>query len=223
MKIGVFGDSFADKTCSHIWWKYLHAVHDHDVSCFGEGGSSLSFSVELIDFYHQDFDQIIWCATSVNRISFWHKDRAYHNTGTSKPTPCGDVAIDEKRKIIHDYLTRAYDWHFQEILGHALISYMLTKYPKIMIVPCFQVPVYFMKDPGFNLYDLCVLETQCFFPGRDASTVINSDLDHRQGHLTQTNQKILAKLIDANLGPGIFSTSYENFIFDKNRISEFGG
>jgi len=222
MKIGVFGDSFANKHCSDIWWKYLQTQHGHDVRCFGEGGSSLSFSVDLIEYHHRDFDTIIWCATSVNRISFWHKDRAYHNTGTSRPESSGDYELDDKKKIIHDYLTRAYDWHFQEILGQALIHFMLEKYHNLTIIPSFNTPVYFMQDPGFNLYDLCVMETEFFFPGQETSAIVNSDRDQRQGHLTKTNQKILAELINNDLDHGIFSISYENFVFDKTLRAEFG-
>ena len=44
MKIGVFGDSFADsKTPKDIWWKYLANDYQHNVECFGEFGSGLVF------------------------------------------------------------------------------------------------------------------------------------------------------------------------------------
>jgi hypothetical protein len=227
MKIGVFGDSFADKTCRDIWWQYLENIYGHDVTCFGEGGSSLSFSVDLIDYYHDQFDYLIWCATSVNRISFWYKDIAYHNTGTFKPLLTGNTVLDNKRSIIHQYLTEVFDCHFQEILGHALIHFMLQKYPKLIVIPCFSTPVYFMQHHGFNLYKLCEMETECFFPTHDTFSIINSDQDQRQGHLTVTNQKILAQLIQedlmANTVSHIFSTSYDNFVFDKSLFSEFNG
>ena len=223
MKIGIFGDSFANKYGTDIWWKYLDTDLGHNVRCFGESGSSLGFSVDLINYWHQEFDHIIWCATSVNRISFWHKDIAYHNTGTHRPRLIGDRELDQKTTIIHDYLTQAYDSRFQEILGQALIHFMLAKYRNLTIIPSFNTPVYHMQDPGFNLYDLCVMETEFFFPTHDSFEIINSTLDRRHGHLTKSNQKILSTLINNHLQHGIFATSYENFVFDKNLITEFGG
>ena len=223
MKIGVFGDSFACRDCTHIWWQYLESDHGHQVISFGEGGSSLGFSVEKIDNHHGEFDRLIWCMTTVNRISIWHDDRAYHNTGTHKPAPTGDWLLDRKLNIIHQYLVEAFDPHFQEIMGHALVGFMLQKYPNLMIVPSFATPVYFMQEHKFNLYHLCQKETQCLWPHQDPHSMINGPQDGREGHLTKTNQRILASLINSQLGCPIFTADYNDFSFDPQVLAaEFG-
>lgn len=222
MKIGVFGDSFADKNCDKIWWKYLESIHRHEVKSFGERGSSLSFSMEMMDNYAKEFEKLIWCFTSVNRISFWYKDKIYHNTGTHRYDPTGDPILDQKRAIIHDYISLAFDWSLQERLGKALAHFVLSKFDNLILIPCFATPVYFMEQHQFNLYKLCQLEAEVLFPGKDPDKIVNSHVDRRQGHITDTNQKRLAELINNDLTKGIFCTDYNNFLFDKTTLeSEF--
>jgi hypothetical protein len=218
----VFGDSFANKDADQIWWRYLETQHGHQVRCFGEPGSALSFSLDKLDAYHSDFDHVIWCVTSVNRISFWHRDRAYHHTGTSEPMITGDAILDAKRDITHRYLTMAFETHFAEIQGRALVHWAQSQYHNITIVPCFATPVYFMAEPGFNLFDLCLRELAAAFPNRDPASIVNSDLDQRQGHLTETNHRVLAALLAQRLEPGVFTARYEDFVLDDSLITQFG-
>ena len=221
MKIGVFGDSFANRNDTHAWWNYLSSEHGHHVRCFGEAGSSLSFSVDLLEVNHQDFDHVIWCATSTNRISFWHRDRAYHHTGTVGPTVTGDPILDAKRDITHRYLTMAFEPHFHEIQGRALIDWCLVRYPNLTIIPCFAMPVYFMRAPGFNLFELCEKEVQAAFPGSDMAKIVNSKVDQRQGHLTTPNHQTLARLLASDLRTGIFQASYDDFVLDQSLRDRF--
>ena len=55
MKIGVFGDSFAEKNAKKIWWQFLQN-YGHEVTCFGEGGSSIVWSAKQIIDAKNDFD-----------------------------------------------------------------------------------------------------------------------------------------------------------------------
>lgn len=221
MKIGVFGDSFASKFESSVWWNYLEDNYNCSVECFGEPGSSLGFSVNLIQSHAMRFDFIIWCVTSVNRISFWHKDQIYHNTGQTRPNPSNDVILNRRRHIVHDYLTNdVFDWHFQETLGHALVWYMLNQLPNLAIIPCFSTPVYFMKEHKFNLYELCLKEIQACHPNVEPFQYVNGSRDLRKGHLCQPNQRVLAKFVKNNLVPGIMIPDYNDFEFDKSLLSK---
>jgi hypothetical protein len=67
------------------------------------------------------------------------------------------------------------------------------------------------------------METEYLFPNKDPIDVINSATDRRHGHITDTNQKILANLINQSLDSKIFDTSYENFVFDQRIQKEFTG
>ena len=220
MNIGVFGDSYADKNSITIWWQYLKSIHGHKVECFGEPGSSLSFSVDLIQQHHAKFDRIIWCATSVNRISFWHKDKIYHNTGTHRFENSGDIVLDRKRAVIHDYLVEMFEWHYQEILGKSLIDYMQKHYDNLLIIPCFITPVYFLQEHKFNLFDLCTMEVKNAYPQIPPENIINSHKDLRHGHITKGNQIILANLINNQLDQSIFCTDYSKFNFDIKLLQQ---
>jgi len=214
MKIGVFGDSFADKTAENSCWKELKN-YGHQVEIFGEGGSSLGFSADLVLNFYKNYDFIIWCATSVSRISFWYNDQIYHNTGHVKPVETKDKILNQYRCIIHDYISKAFDWHHQEILAHGMLHYALSQIPNLMIVPCFNTPVYFMKEPGFNLYSISEMEIQHYLPGKDMSYAMIHYQDLRGGHITKTNQQILADIIAKNLEPGIFVAKLSDFVVPK--------
>ena len=121
-----------------------------------------------------------------------------------------DDDIDEFLK----YITDCFDWHFQEMLGHSLMHYMLNRYPNLTIIPCFPTPVYYMQKPQFNLWEICKLETLSVHPEIDPYQYVNTRQDHRRSHLTQINHRILANLISYNLMPGIFVAEYTEFQFD---------
>lgn len=222
MKIAVFGDSFADRTATEIWWRCLETEHGHQVRCFGESGSALSFSADLLEANHRQYDHVIWCVTSVNRISFWHRDRAYHHTGTSAPMPTGDVILDAKREITHRYLTTAFETHFHEIQGRALVDWALARYSNLTVMACFATPVYFLTDAGFHLFGLCEREVESAFPGVRPASIINGAQDQRQGHLTQPNHRRLAELVAQNLRHGVFQASYHDFVLDHTLKDHFG-
>jgi len=76
-----------------------------------------------------------------------------------------------------------------------------------MIIPCFADPL----ATEFNLYNLCEIELQHFFPGKKVWEVYQDYEEMRAGHLTDENHYILASLINKNLIPGIFQTQYTNF------------
>ena len=206
MNIGVFGDSFADKDAANIWWRKLKK-YGHHVDSFGESGSSLGFSADLVLSNYNKYDFVIWCVTSVSRISFWYRDQLYHNTGMNLPPDSGDVFLDQKRRIIYDYISKAFDWHHQEIMAHGMLNYALSQIPNLMIIPCFDTPVYFMKKSGFNLYSVCEMEVKHYLPSRDTAYAMTHYRDLRGGHITDTNQQILVDRIAKNLKPGIFTAA----------------
>ena len=51
MKIGVFGDSFADAKLTDCWFNLLASDHGHTVKSFGLGGTSIMYSAKLVDIY----------------------------------------------------------------------------------------------------------------------------------------------------------------------------
>jgi hypothetical protein len=210
VKIGVFGDSFADKNCNKIWWKYLETEHAHDVTSYGQGGSGIVFSARLICDLFQNFDLVIWCLTSPNRVLVNHDEKQYHVTGAR--FDCDDPELQIKIDAACQYLAHVFDWNDGDFVGRCIMSYVQKQVDNLLIVPSFPTPVYpDAAAAGFNLYDLCGIETAHYFPGLQVHEVYERYHDIRAGHLTDVNQRVLSELINQNLKPGLFSTAYTNF------------
>ena len=213
MKIGVFGDSFADRSynqsdSSVIWYQYLK--EQHAIDCFGEGGSSILFSANLITQMANNYDLIIWCVTTPGRFSLpcQTNNHTYHITTAQDECTLTDIEIRKKHKVCVDYLKYIFDWDTENFVGQAVVSYVMSLYKNIMVIPCFPSPF----PLKFNLYQLSKQETEYFFPGMDIPEIYQQYNDQRPGHISSENQQILANLIEQNLQPGFFQTSYDNFV-----------
>ena len=211
MKIGVFGDSFADKHFEYTWWGYLRDF-GHTVTCFGESGSSLAFSAGLLWTHAREFDRLIWCVTNVNRVTFRHNDKNYHITNSFDALD-NNKEVRKKQKISQAYLGSIHDTHGHEVIGYLTVYGALQKFPNLMIIPCFETPVYFMQSPGFNLCQLSANEAAFYFPGKDLYTIHQEYYDFRSAHLTPITHRALAnKINDAiNMNSSIFSADYNSF------------
>lgn len=209
MKIGVFGDSFCNKVRVDsrppvIWYNFLNTEYGHTVDCFGEAGSSIVFSAQLIEQHAADYDLVIWCVTTPGRFSF---PGSYHVTTATDQCTTTDIDLANKHQACVDYLKYVFDWPTENLIGKSMVSYIQAQFPNIMILPCFPAPL----ESNFNLYNLSQQEIDHYFPGKEFGDIFKNYYDIRVGHLTLENQKILAQLINNNLTPGIFQTSYDLF------------
>jgi hypothetical protein len=224
MKVGVFGDSFAAKNAAPTaWWQVLKQ-YGHQVTSFGENGSSINFSAKLIYQKHSEFDFVIWCMTIPGRFSvelpgrneFFHTNKIITHTGTRTSN---SIPADIDHKIVTAcelYLKYIFDPDFENIIGKALSNYFLDIVPNLMIVPCFMSPL----QTDFNLYGLTTKEFQRVFSDKEVHEIYQCYTDIRVCHMTPQNNQILAKIIANNLKPGIFSTDYSNFSFEDLTINQ---
>jgi hypothetical protein len=209
MNIGVFGDSYAEKKSSGtIWYRLLQDKHGHTVESFGEGGSSINFSARLIDQLAKNYDLVIWCVTTPGRFSFQVENYQHHITTAWDQYQGPNLEIAKKHQVSIEYLKYMFDWEEENFVGRSVVSYIMTQHNNIMIIPCFPPPL----DAKFNLYTLCEQEARYYFPGKTIPEIYQKYEDLRPGHISDENQKILAELINNNLRPGIFQTSYDNFV-----------
>ena len=108
MRIGVFGDSFVEKT-RYTWADRLQTQYGHEVIGHGASGSSLIWSARQVDYHAAEFDLVIWAMTNLPRLSVQKTDKWYHFTEFSQPFP-NDLEIDTKRKVFGQYLKYWHDW-----------------------------------------------------------------------------------------------------------------
>jgi hypothetical protein len=224
MKIAVFGDSYAEKNAgTTAWWQVLKK-HGHQVTSYGDSGSSINFSAKLILETHQNFDFVIWCMTTPGRFSIelpghdkvFHTTRVMNHTGAkvSNNVPAGiNPEIIDACQL---YLKYVFDPNFENLIGKALANYFLQLIPNLMIIPCFLPPL----QTDFNLYELCTRELQQIFSNKELNEIYQSWSDIRICHLTTKNNQILAEIVANNLKSGIFSTDYSNFSFDNITIDQ---
>ena len=219
MKIGIFGDSFVDGSYgdknSTAWWEYLEKEYGHNVDCFGEGGSSISYSAQLILEHYKNYDFIIWAVSNPPRITVRHrknfKDVSLHITGRHAIPNISrfDLELQEKIKISEEYLVKVYDAHDGNFSSKCIIDYLKNTVPNLMLIPCFIDP--WQDTINFNLFDLCQKETNFYFPGVELADLYDQYNDFRKGHLSRSTHKTLSKLIANNLTPGIFRADYTEF------------
>lgn len=226
MRIGIFGDSYAEKNIGpSAWWRILGDDHGHDVTSFGAGGSSIIYSVQQIQQHHKDFDFNIWCLSCPGRFSikiadddrggqFWHSPSVMNTQGDIYTKT--DLVSPHIVGTCRDYLKYIFDPEEENLIGKALVHYALEQVPNLMVIPCFYPP---LQTP-FNLYQLCELELRTFFPDKELHEIYKQYQDVRACHLSNTNNRILARLINQNLQPGIFSANYEEFCFDDLVLAE---
>ena len=227
MKIGVFGDSFADQTWDQydwatIWYKELR-LQGHTVSVFGEAGSSISYSAKLIEWNGHGYDLIIWCVTTPGRVSYQVNNQWYHiSAGTEdrnniNPKKLGitDVEVIKKHMVASDYIKWLFDWEQAKMESSALVRDFQSRY-NMMVIPCFEAPM----SADFNLYNICEWEAQHWFPGKNMVDIQSKWKDMRPGHLGRDNQLRLGKLIGNNLNPGIFTASIDDFMLPTQSLNE---
>jgi hypothetical protein len=217
MNIGVFGDSFADKTWhADIWWQLLKTEYGHQVECFGECGSSILFSAQHINRLAKNYDLIIWALTTPGRFSLQDKTKTVHVKHSQDACSSSDLCVQKQIDICRDYLVHVFDWEQENFVGESIAFHLQEKYKNIMILPCFPAPL----SAEFNLYQLCEREAQEYFPNKSIPDIYLEYQDLRPGHLTTDNQRILAKLINEKLQPGIFQTDYSNFVKSGQPIEQ---
>lgn len=221
MNIAIFGDSYAEKNrmSNQLSWFELLEEHGHQVTSFGEGGSSVVYSASLIEQHSDKFDFLIWAVTNPPRLSIQidEKPNVLHFTQGNSHSNNKFKSVETKNKInaVEQYFKYLLDFQDQELIASALVNYMMTKHSNLMIIPCFHDPLRL----DFNLFVLCEKEINYYFPNWDLVEFFETYRDMRRCHLSLENNKILADLIAKQLKPGIFQASYDDFVMNPSADS----
>lgn len=214
MRIAVFGDSFAPKFSPNwVWWKQLRQF-GHEVTCYGESGSSINFSAQLINQNANSYDINIWCLTTVGRFSVKVNDQWIHLTTNSRNISIFNEHIIDAVDSYHKYL---FDWSNEIFTATAIVEYLCNKFKNILVVPCFSIPL-FIDQEHFNLFTVSEREAANYFPNQSLSDIYNHYNDIRAAHLSKENNKVLAQLINDNLQPGVFSVDYNEFVSPEESV-----
>lgn len=211
MKIGIFGDSFCDGTVlpEKTPWYQILEDYGHTVTTYGACASSILYSANLLQQYQHEYEFIIWGVSSPNRISFPNSEGVqvhvhWPNFVFSKNNKF-DSLTSKKIDIVKDWAKYIQDYEQEVMVTDSLARHFLTKYPNLMLVPCFEDPL----REEFSLNKIVTKENDYFFhKNYDLGEIYKKYLDKRVCHFTDTNNEILAKLINESLAPGIFFCGY---------------
>jgi len=154
MRLGIFGDSFADctndttKVAPYAWWNILASKLSSvtDIGVHGTGASSLFFSYQKFLKLYKNYDLIIFCVTGATRYpkplvlsdrqirhycGFQAIENAYKDLGNK-------ITEDDERTLNHlkGYFIMnvdEYSWTASDLM----IRDMLSLHPKVIFYPNF--------------------------------------------------------------------------------------
>lgn len=154
MRIGIFGDSFADhgneiKRQAHYSWFNVFAsnfTEQTKIDIHGVGASSLFFSYEKFIKHYQKYDVIVFCVTGASR----YPKPLVLSDGQTRHYSCigaidnaygylGDkITHDDKRTL--DHLTGYFIMSVDEYCLTAsdlMMNHMSSLHPNVIFYPCF--------------------------------------------------------------------------------------
>jgi hypothetical protein len=150
MKIGIFGDSFADdrtlwvehfKDVGPSWIDYLRD-QNIEIDNYAFGGSGLYFSYEKFISNFQKYDKIIFLVTSPGRISLPDKDGKYsHWYGPAMVEKDLATCFDYNKKVrlnaVRDYFMYVKNDKFDNLVHDLLIENISKKHDSMLMIPSF--------------------------------------------------------------------------------------
>jgi len=150
MKIGIFGDSFADdrtmwvehfKDVGPSWIDYLRD-QNIEIDNYAFGGSGLYFSYEKFISNFQKYDKIIFLVTSPGRISLPDKDGKYsHWYGPAMVEEDLATCFDYNKKVrlnaVRDYFMYVKNDKFDNLVHDLLIENISKKHDSMLMIPSF--------------------------------------------------------------------------------------
>ena len=207
MKIGIFGDSFADENFHVDYAKYpawptvLREKYKLDVECHGVAGSSLYYSFDLYRRNRWKYDKVIFVATAPGRITLpdriettKSKTRHINTLATAEhvlKTEEGNMSpeLQGALEAARDYFKYLYDDKREK-----LFSALMKKELKSMNVSGNLILVNttldeFDKEES-TLFDASMRE----LVANDAADELHLTRDARVCHLSKRNNEILADM-----------------------------
>lgn len=231
MKIGIFGDSFAQ---SIIWPADVHSrvgkswsevlSEKYQVTNFGLGGSSTYYSYNNFVDSHSKFDKVIFISSQPGRITladdriltsiFMGEPRvrqvtSYHNAEDSinilrKMDPNSTDLLTLNAAL--NYFTYLENRHEQLTINRLYEDAVLNLRPDALLMPAF-----IQRDKSMvALQDISAKEIIHW--GISMQEILKTHREIRRSHMTEENNLILAGLIDNWINTNKFSMSLDMFV-----------
>jgi hypothetical protein len=227
MKLGIFGDSFADYNNMYStakenesWINYLATSTNSEFECFGHGGTSIWYSFEKFKQHYKKFTHIVFCQTFPHRIHHLPEElTGFHHVKDTRPLDF--MKSREKtimKSIVYVYYEKLFNKDLDIFLAQQIFDQVnfLCKQENIKIVTL--LPFEDLRYQDSYIINVDKREGDCLLGLQhisvDEALVASKPNsltagDSRYCHLSKENNQILASIIE------------EGFNLDKKRVFNF--
>lgn len=208
MKIGIFGGSYCDSNNSNPTQSWVDIVKsNYDITCYGLSGSSLYYSIQLINAFSTDFDRCILVPpgfgrlTIVNDFSKNLEEKDKHISSLAAAEYKWSSTDDSKLKLIYsaamEYFTYFYDENKEYYIHRLMLQDLKNKFSDLLIVP------------AEVLIDVSLMESKAL--GISSSNFFKYK-DMRNCHMTEENNIIFANMIIDYIKVSEFNLHVDMFV-----------
>ncbi len=205
MKIGVFGDSYADEHHSKFfasypsWMEILRSKYSLDVTSFGFSATSLFYSYKKLLEHKHEFNKVIFLITSPGRIMIPDDipvtNKKYKHVNSQRSARFNITQIESKLepgtdsdlqvlKAAESYFLYLYDAEKEELFHNMLLKKIKEDNPDVIFINT-------ISDLQDTNSLSCIARMEIVESGLDED-LFNGFTDNRVCHLSKRNNEILA-------------------------------
>lgn len=254
MKIAIFGDSFAvneiengrvtDKKRVKNGFSYTNELSKkYDVVNFAESGTGLFWSYEKYLEHAQDFDKVIFVASSNDRVLLQHDSKKYlplNWSYTNIPTNKADrQRIRDGWKHIYNRSTVPYSWDearkhvqwyyryiFNERQSNLMSKLMIQELeedPNTLVIPAFQTSYKVGTDVFIKNYNCstCLFEILQELEHPYYKHNFSDGSDTKFCHFSDENNKILFEKIQKWIETKEFTLHVDDFVIPSDNAKKY--
>lgn len=216
MKIGIFGDSFADPHKLNNSKNWIDVVAEtYHTDSYGRSGSSLYYSIDLLLKHRDNYDQCILVVTTPGRIEI---NRNLVNIDEGKENISSFEHCEYKIKTesnpmvkaayiaVRDYYLYVYSEQKEIFVHAAMVSYIKQLIPNLILLPV-------SKYPLLNTLPLNRIRTrEDDYWNLDIDNFDENIFDCRNCHITERNNIILGEKVIEIIQGKRENLTYDDFV-----------
>jgi hypothetical protein len=209
MKIGVFGDSYAEHTAAnpaHLeWWQYVQQCPNIEIDNYGFGGSSLYYTWKQFHTHQHKYDKVIVCLTKPNRLWMphlpkdWQSEHVHALDALKHRTFKNPYAARIMKNALTSYYKYIVNLEEQQDIWKLQIADIKRTRPDGLYLACF--PDDEIISDYMPLFEISKLD----------GDLIGTQRDTRANHFNDKNCRIFAKKIETWIQTNQFSLDIEDF------------
>jgi hypothetical protein len=229
MRIGIFGDSFAnlkfEENTTPTWVDILstkYSITNHALP-----GSNLYYSIDLIQKYHLEFDKIILVVTEPGRLklSKWLslEEQDQFVVGMSDSKVANLDNFKDNKKLAYEaaaqYFLYLQDNVYDNYIHELMLKDIVRSKEDIIFVPAFKNS---WHGSNFSMHQIYLKENEYW--NIDDDTIRNEYTDIRNCHMTAENNELFAieaekwldgKPVHINLDDSVTTTNKDFYLKQK--------